>query len=109
MQSDMAKKMGNEAWEFVDSNQPKNAGAKVHGGKWAFAIKYNDDGSVKEFRARWVMKGFTMVYGEDFDDTYITGMNCSTSNCLDIVCLRICIFIFTSTLVLYLLQLHRVH
>ena len=82
MQSDMAKKMGNEAWEFVDSNQPKNAGARVHGGKWAFAIKYNDDGSVKEFRARWVMKGFTMVYGEDFDDTYITGMNCSTSNCL---------------------------
>ena len=82
MESDMTKKMGNEAWELVDSNEPKSAGTRVHGGKWAFAVKYNDDGSVKEFRARWVMKGFTMVYGEDFDDTYITGMNCSTSNCL---------------------------
>ena len=81
MRSDLAKKMGNGAWELVDASIPAAHGSRVHTGKWAFAVKY-ENGAVKEFRARWVLRGFTMVYGQDYDDTFIGGVNCTTSRCL---------------------------
>ena len=66
-------------WPFI-ANQVAH-GSRVHTGKWAFAVKY-ENGAVKEFRARWVLRGFTMVYGQDYDDTFIGGVNCTTSRCL---------------------------
>ena len=41
----------NLAWKYV---YEISAGRKVMKGKWVYSVKYNDDGSVKLFKARWV-------------------------------------------------------
>jgi hypothetical protein len=72
MKSDLDKKEGNKAWTYCDSAEVKSRGFRIHGGKWAFVIKYKPDGVTPlEFRARWVFKGFTEVYGRDYEDTFI--------------------------------------
>jgi hypothetical protein len=40
----------NKAWKYVTEIP---AGRKLMKGKWVFAVKYNVDGSVKLFKARW--------------------------------------------------------
>ena len=69
---DCKKKEDNGATCYADTEETKAKGYRIHGGKWAFAIKYEDDGiTPKEFRARWVFKGFTEIEGVDYDDTFI--------------------------------------
>ena len=57
----------NKAWTLVDK-VPN--GRKAMKGKWVFKIEYNDDGSVKRFKARWVGCGYSQVEGVDFYETY---------------------------------------
>jgi len=38
--------------------------------KWAYAIKWNDNGEIERRKARMVVKGFTQVIEEDYDKTY---------------------------------------
>ena len=74
MKSDIEKKHGNKAWTYCDSAEVKSRGFRIHGGKWAFNIKYEEDGVTPlpdGFRARWVFKGFTEQYGRDYEDTFI--------------------------------------
>ena len=58
------------------------AGANVMKGKWAFAVKYNLDGSVNKFRARWVGCGYSEIYGRDYDETSIGTLNATTCRVL---------------------------
>lgn len=62
----------NETWEYV--KLPK--GRKLVDSRWTFQLKLNPDGSVKRFKARFVCKGFTQVYGLDYIDTFapVVGM-----------------------------------
>jgi hypothetical protein len=57
----------NKAWEYVYEIP---MGRKVMKGKWVYSIKYNDDGSVKLFKARWVGCGYSQIEGVDYHDTY---------------------------------------
>ena len=82
MTKDIGKKDANGTWTIVSEDEPRNIGTKVHKGRWAFHVKYHPDGSVKEFRARWVMKGFTMMYGRDYDDTFIGAANVTSNRTL---------------------------
>ena len=75
-EQDQEKKMANQALEYVPFETKGNK--TLHTGRWAYGVKYNPDGSVKEFRARWVMRGFTMQYAKDYDDSYLGGVNTST-------------------------------
>ena len=38
--------------------------------KWVYSVKYNDDGSVKLFKARWVGCGYSQIEGVDYHNTY---------------------------------------
>ena len=69
MKSDMQKKRENGYAEYVSESVPQSKGMRVHKGKWAFVVKYNPDGTVLEFRARWVFCGYSQVEGRDYDDT----------------------------------------
>lgn len=51
----------NGTWKVVDLLRGKN---KV-GCKWVFTIKYKDDGSMKKYKARFVVKGFIQTYDID--------------------------------------------
>lgn len=56
----------NATWEKVDLPQGKT----IVGSKWAFAVKYNLDGSWERYKAQLVAKGFTHTYGIDYSETF---------------------------------------
>nr|CAB3503089.1 unnamed protein product [Digitaria exilis] len=58
--------MKNHTWELV----PCPAAANVVTGKWIFKHKFNADGSLERYKARWVLRGFTQRPGVDFAETF---------------------------------------
>jgi histone deacetylase 1/2 len=56
----------NNTWTLV----PKPFGANIVSGKWVFCHKYNSDGSLARYKARWVCQGFSQQQGIDFDETF---------------------------------------
>lgn len=56
----------NQIWELV----PLPPNKHVIDCKWLFKVKYNPDGSVKRYKARLVVKGFTQEFGLDYFDTF---------------------------------------
>jgi hypothetical protein len=58
--------MGNGTWKEVVP--PK--GANIITSKWVFTIKTLTIGVIDRFKARIVARGFTQIYGVDYDETY---------------------------------------
>jgi hypothetical protein len=56
----------NKTWEVVD--RPTNR--KVLTSRWVFKRKLGSDGEVARHKARFVVRGFSQIYGLDFDETY---------------------------------------
>ena len=45
-------------------------GRKKIGCKWVFKLKYNSDGSIETYKARFVAQGFSQVHGIDYMETF---------------------------------------
>ena len=58
--------MNNSTWSLV----PKPAGVNVVTGKWIYRHKFNVDGSLARYKARWVLRGFTQREGVDYDEMF---------------------------------------
>jgi hypothetical protein len=58
--------MRNDTWSLV----ARPAGVNVVTGKWIFRHKFNPDGSLARYKARWVVRGFTQQQGVDYDETF---------------------------------------
>jgi hypothetical protein len=56
----------NNTWDLV----PRPPRANVITGKWIFKHKFQSDGSLERYKARWVLHGFTQRPGVDFDETF---------------------------------------
>ena len=56
----------NETWELVDLPEGKQA----IGLKWIIKTKYHVDESIKRYKARLVVKGYSQQQGIDFEDTF---------------------------------------
>ena len=66
MQEEYNSLLENKTWEVV--NRPTNR--KVLTGRWVFKRKLGSDGEVARHKARFVVRGFSQIYGLDFDETY---------------------------------------
>jgi len=66
MQEEYNSLLENQTWEIVDRPTDR----KVLTGRWVFKRKLGPDGTVARHKARFVVRGFSQVYGLDFDETY---------------------------------------
>ena len=66
MEDEIKGKMANKAWKVVKRPEGKH----VLKSKWVFTIKYNDDGSIKLVKARFVACGYSQIEGSDFDKVF---------------------------------------
>lgn len=55
-------KKKNNIWELVDRPSHK----KAIGVKWVYRTKLNLDGSINKYKAKLVAKGYTQMFGVDF-------------------------------------------
>jgi hypothetical protein len=58
--------IGNDTWSLV----PRPAGVNVVTGKWIYRHKFNPDGSLARYKARWVVRGFKQQAGVDYEETF---------------------------------------
>ena len=66
MQEEYDSLLENKTWAVVD----RPANRKVLTGRWVFKRKLGSDGEVARHKARFVVRGFSQIYGLDFDETY---------------------------------------
>ena len=58
--------MKNDVWEVV----PIPEGKSIIGSRWLYKVKHAVDGSVEEFKARFVAKGFSQIEGIYHEETF---------------------------------------
>jgi hypothetical protein len=66
MEDEYAALLQNHTWDLV----PRPPGANIVTDKWVFKHKFNVDGSLERYKARWVLRGFMQRPGIDFDETF---------------------------------------
>ena len=66
MQQEYDVWLKNHTWDLV--SLPPNR--QAIGCKWVYRVKENVDGSINRFKARLVVKGFHLVHGFDFHETF---------------------------------------
>ena len=66
MEEEIKGKMDNRAWDVV----PRPRNKHVMKGKWVFAIKYEEDGSIKRVKGRFVACGYSQVETEDYGQVF---------------------------------------
>lgn len=57
----------NQVFEVLKKSMIKK---KPVSSKWVYTVKYKQDGSIDKFKARVVARGFTQIYGQDYNETY---------------------------------------
>lgn len=56
----------NETWDLVDLPRER----KAVGSRWVFKVKHHSDGQVERYKCRLVAKGYSQLYGADYDETF---------------------------------------
>ena len=66
--------MENETWDLVDVSK----GVKPIGFRWVHKVKYNADGSINQYKARSVGKGYVQQHGIDYDEMFMPVVKMTT-------------------------------
>jgi hypothetical protein len=66
MEEEYAALIANNTWDLV----PHPVGSNVVTSKWIFKHKFNINGTLEWYNARWVLRGFTQQPGIDYDETF---------------------------------------
>ncbi|CAI5969134.1 unnamed protein product [Closterium sp. NIES-64] len=66
MEEEIRSLLNMGTWELVE----RPPGVNVMKNRWVLTTKYHVDDTVEREKARLVVKGFTQVYGADYDETF---------------------------------------
>ncbi|KAL9266710.1 Retrovirus-related Pol polyprotein from transposon TNT 1-94-like protein [Drosera capensis] len=66
METEMNALRKNCTWELIDLPKGKN----TIGCKWVYLVKYNEKDEIERYKFRLVAKGYTQIYGIDFQETF---------------------------------------
>lgn len=66
MQSEFATLIEKGVWELV----PRRVGVNVMKSMWVYALKYDGEGNIIKYKARFVGKGYSQIEGVDFDEMF---------------------------------------
>ncbi|CAI7828355.1 unnamed protein product [Closterium sp. NIES-53] len=66
MEEEIRSLVGKGTWELVE----RSPGVNIMKNRWMMTTKHHIDDTVEREKARLVVKGFTKVYGADYDETY---------------------------------------
>lgn len=66
MQEEIESHQRNGTWEIVSLP----AGKTPIGCKWVFKVKTSASGELERYKARFVARGFSQKYGEDYDEVF---------------------------------------
>ena len=81
MDKEIAGLMEYGTWDEIPVNAiPSNS--NVTKSKWVFAVKYNRDGTVERFKARFVVCGYSQVKGVDYDRSFSATLKASSMRLL---------------------------
>jgi hypothetical protein len=69
MQNEITALMENGTWDEIKLSDMKSA-SNVTKSKWVFDIKYNRDGTINKFKARFVVCGYSQIQGLDYDRSF---------------------------------------
>lgn len=79
IQKEFTSLKANQTWTLV---KPSSS-VKVIGNKLVFRIKYNSNGNISWYKARFVTKGFSQNQGVDYNETFSLVVKPSTIRQLD--------------------------
>jgi hypothetical protein len=74
MQDEFSALITNNTWQLV----PRPSNTNIVSGKWVFRQKFNSDGSLSRYKARWVCRGYSQQHGIDYDETFSPVVKSST-------------------------------
>jgi hypothetical protein len=66
MEKEFATLITNNTWDLI----PHPVGPNVMTDKWIFKHKFNSNGSLEWYKARWVLHSFTQRPSADYDETF---------------------------------------
>ncbi|CAA6673729.1 unnamed protein product [Spirodela intermedia] len=66
MDDEMRALAKNQTWDLIELLQDM----KTVGCKWVYLVKYKSDGSIERYKALMVAKGYTQIYGIDYQETF---------------------------------------
>jgi transposase InsO family protein len=75
MQREIKQLEDQNTWQVVQQLPP---GRVLIKGRWVFKLKRNPDHSIKEYKSRWVAKGFMQEEGIDYFETYAATLRSGT-------------------------------
>lgn len=81
--------IANQTWDKTILPQGKN----LLSGKWVFDYKVDEEGNIIRFKARWVVRGFSQIEGEDYNQVYSPVTKTTTIRLLIGLAAIVCLYI----------------
>lgn len=70
MRKEFETLVSHETWDYVSRNNPKLRGRQPTKSRWVYDIKFNRDGTIEKWKARFVVCGYSQRQGVDYDRAF---------------------------------------